>query len=142
MDGHAERCVVASVQSSDGIPYFHSFGLSQNYAVIVFQPLRLLNPAKIIELGFLRAMQEVDQTRIVVVELETGTIALDQSIDEKIYFYHSISTAEYKEADDPIVSLRLCAYRNPAQLTGEHQFMRLEQARMGLEWRSKIDKGG
>lgn len=144
INGSSDRIVIATIPNSDGIPYFHSFGLSQHYAVIVFQPLRLdPDPLKMIEFGFLRAMQHVDQTRIVVIELDTGSTVLDASIDEKIYFYHSISTAELVGEDgDKVVSLRLCAYKTPDQLTGEHQFMRLEQAKKGLEWRSKIDKGG
>jgi carotenoid cleavage dioxygenase-like enzyme len=143
LEGSSERIMIANVPSGDGIPYFHSFGLSKNYAVIVFQPLRLdVDPLKMVELGFLRSMQHVDHTRIVVVELDTGNVVLDQSIDEKIYYFHSISTAELQDNGDNMVSLRLCAYKKPDQLTGEHQFMRLEQAKKGLDWRSKIDKGG
>ena len=62
---------------------------------------------------------------------------------EKIYFYHSISTAEILNKDgSTTVSLRLCAYQTPDQLTGEHQFLRLEQAKRGLHWRNKLHKGG
>lgn len=141
-----QRSVVASVPSHDGIPYFHSFGLSANYAMMVLQPLRLdTSPKRLLELGFLRAMNHVDQTRIVLIELSSGDVVLDQSIDEKIYFYHSISQAEILNKEDPnnvTVSLRLCAYKEPDQLTGEHQFMRLEQAKKGREWRNKMHKGG
>jgi carotenoid cleavage dioxygenase-like enzyme len=142
--GHSERKVVASTPSDDGIPYFHSFGISKNYAVIVVQPLRLdVDITKMIELGFLRGMEHVDRTRVLVVDLNSGDLVLDQSVDEKVFFYHSISQAELLSDDDgTIVSLRLCAYKEPDQLTGEHQFMRLEQAKEGLEWRSKIHKGG
>jgi len=137
-----ERSVVGSFASYDGIPYFHSFGLSKNYAVIVLQPLRLdTNPSKLIELGFLRAMQDVDQTRVVVMDLSTGQVVLDQSLNEKVYFFHSISTVEDNE-DGTTVSLRLCAYSTPDQLTGDNQFLRLEQARKGKKWRNKIHKGG
>jgi len=40
------------------------------------------------------------------------------------------------------VSLRLCAYDTPDQLTGEHQFMRLEKCRKGREQRNNLHKGG
>ncbi|KAL9185394.1 hypothetical protein ACHAXT_003171 [Thalassiosira profunda] len=112
---------------------------SENYAMIVLMPLRLdISPAKLVELGFLRAMEHVDYSRIVLIELETGDVVLDESIDEKVYFYHTVSQAEIGEE----VSLRLCAYDTPDQLTGEHQFLRLEQARKGREWRNKLHKGG
>lgn len=142
-----KRSVVASVPSTDGIPYLHSFGLSANYAMIVLQPLRLdPSPDRLLELGFLRAMTHVDQTRIVLVELASGNIIVDKLIDEKVYFYHSISQAEIvndEEEDGSVtVSLRLCAYKTPDQITGEHQFMRLEQAKKGREWRNKLHRGG
>jgi len=142
-----ERSIVASVPSEDGTPYLHSFGLSANYAMIVLQPLRLdPSPDRLLELGFLRAMTHVDQTRIIVVELASGDVVLDKSIDEKVYFYHSISQAEIvndQEGDGGVtVSLRLCAYKEPDQITGEHQFMRLEQAKKGREWRNKLHRGG
>jgi len=145
LDGRSERKVVTSIPSEDGVPLFHSFGISKNYVVIVAQPLRVdqLNIANMVELGFLRGMEHVDHTRIIVVDLNSGDIVLDQSVDEKVYFYHSISQAELVSDDKgTIVSLRLCAYKEPDQITGEHQFMRLEQAYKGLEWRSKIHKGG
>ena len=141
----SDRTIVASFASEDGIPYFHSFGISKNYAVLVLQPLRVdaLDLPKTVEKGFLRGMQHVDKTRIVVVDLHSQEIVLDQSIDEKIYFYHSISTAELTNENGQLeVSLRLCAYKTPDQLTGEHQFMRLEQARQGRDYRNKIHKGG
>ena len=115
--------------------------------MIVLQPLRLnVAPNKLISLGFLRAMEHIDQTRVVLVELATGNVVLDKTIDEKVYFYHSISQAEImlndEENGDAVVSLRLCAYETPDQLTGEHQFMRLEQCRKGREWLNKLHKGG
>eukprot|EP00986_Skeletonema_menzelii_P009270 scaffold4174_cov150-Skeletonema_menzelii.AAC.1 len=142
-----DRSVIASISSTDGIPYTHSFGLSSNYAVIVLQPLRLdPSPDRLMELGFLRAMSHVDQTRIVVVELTSGDVVLDKLIDEKVYFYHSISQAEIvnnPEGEGGVtVSLRLCAYKTPDQITGEHQFMRLEQAKKGRAWRNKLNRGG
>ena len=142
---HGERSVVTSIPSTDGIPYIHSFGLSANYAVIVLQPLRLdPSPDRMLELGFLRAMTHVDQTRVVVVDVVSRNIVLDNYIDEKVYFYHTISQAEFQHETDQgvTVSLRLCAYKTPDQITGEHQFMRLEQAKKGREWRNKLNKGG
>lgn len=151
LDGRSERKVVATVRGWDGIPYFHSFGLSRGYAVIVAQPLRLglADVAKFIEMGFLRSMRHVDRTRVLVIDLESGAVSMDRWLDEKIYFYHTISQAELisdrgarGEGGGTVVSLRLCAYKEPDQLTGEHQFMRLERAIKGLDWRSKIHKGG
>jgi carotenoid cleavage dioxygenase-like enzyme len=143
-NSEGERTVVSSFASDDGIPYLHSFGLSKNYATIVLQSVRLdVAPDKMIELGFLRSMEHVDHTRVVLVELSTGEVVLDKTIDEKVYFYHSVSQAEAtSDDDDAVVSLRLCAYDTPDQLTGEHQFMRLEQARKGRDMRNKLHEGG
>lgn len=144
-NGGSKRSVVASFASDDGIPYFHSFGSSQNYAVIVLQPLRVntSDVGKAIEVGFLRAMDHVDRTRIVVINLAERDVVMDETIDEKVYFYHSISTAEtVLDNGDVKVSLRLCAYDTPDQLTGEYQFLRLEQARKGREFRNKLSRGG
>ncbi len=143
-----ERSIVSSAALDDGkIPYMHSFGLSKNYAMIVVQPIRLNGSVKkMLELGFMRSMEHVNYTRVLLIELSTGRIVLDKSIDEKVYFYHSISQAESfvsdEESSAPVVSLRLCAYDTPDQITGEHQFMRLEQCRKGKKWRSKLHKGG
>mmetsp|Transcript_34830 Transcript_34830/g.51145 ORF Transcript_34830/g.51145 Transcript_34830/m.51145 type:complete len:548 (-) Transcript_34830:86-1729(-) len=135
-----ERSVVGSFDMSDGSPYFHSFGLSRNYAVIVVQPFRLdLDASNLMEKGLYRAMKHVSGTRIVVINLKTGKCALDQTLQELLYFYHTISTCELEDA---VISLRLCAYRTPDFFTGEHQFLRLEQGRRGKEWRNKLDKGG
>lgn len=147
-NSEGERSVTASFGSDDGkIPYMHSFGLSKRFATIVLQPLRLnVAPDKLISLGFLRSMEHIEHTRVVLIELATGKVVLDKTIDEKVYFYHSISQAETllndEENGDAVVSLRLCAYETPDQLTGEHQFMRLEQCRKGRDWRNKLHKGG
>jgi beta,beta-carotene 9',10'-dioxygenase len=143
-----DRSIVSTIALDDGkIPYFHSFGLSKNYAVIVIQPIRLYGAVnKMVELGFMRSMEHVDYTRVVLIELMTGKVVLDKSIDEKVYFYHSISQSECvvdnEGLNSPVVSLRLCAYDTPYQITGEHQFMRLEQCRKGKQWRNKLHKGG
>ena len=143
-----ERSIVSSIALDDGkIPYIHSFGLSKNYAMIVVQPLRLNGSVKtMLELGFMRSMEHVNYTRVLLIELSTGNIVLDKSIDEKVYFYHSISQAESIVSDEEsvalLVSLRLCAYDTPDQITGEHHFMRLERCRKGKKWRNKLHKGG
>ena len=144
-NSEGERTVISSFASDDGkIPYCHSFGLSKNYAMIVLHPLRLNNSAldKLVELGFLRSMDHVEDTRVVLIELSTGKVVLDKTIDEKVYFYHSISQAETLEDGNSLVSLRLCAYKTPDQLTGEHQFMRMEKCRKSRELRNKLHKGG
>lgn len=143
-----ERSVVSSIALNDGkIPYIHSFGLSMNYAMILLQPIRLNSAVNnMVELGFMRSMEHLNYTRVVLIELTTGNIVLDKAIDDKVYFYHSISQAEYNIGDvgssDLLVSSRLCAYDTPDQITGEHQFMRLEQCRRGKKWRNKLHKGG
>ncbi|VEU44258.1 unnamed protein product [Pseudo-nitzschia multistriata] len=137
-----DRSVVGSFATDDGIPYFHSFGLSRNYAVVVVQPLRIDpgNLSGLLEKGFMRSMKSVEKTRVVVLDLKTGECVLDQSVPEPLYFYHAVSTAEVDHGRS--LSLRLCAYKSSDQLTGENQFMRLERCRRGKEWRNKLDKGG
>lgn len=89
-------------------------------------------------------MQHVDCTRVLLIELSSGKVVLDNTIGEKVYFFHSISQAEVAldGGDGTEVSLRLCAYDTPDQMTGENQFMRLEQCRKGTEWWNKLHKGG
>jgi len=145
--GDGERMVISSFACDDGkVPYIHSFGISANYATIVLMPLRLdvAAPDRMIELGFLRSLEHMDYTRVVLVELATGDVVLDETIDEKVYFYHTISQAETVDGNGNLVevSLRLCGYDVPDQLTGEDQFMRLERCRKGPEWRNRIHPGG
>jgi carotenoid cleavage dioxygenase-like enzyme len=146
-----QRTIVAQRDTEDGIPYVHSFGITANYAVIVLQPLRLTwNLWHLLEKGFLRSMKEVDETRLIVFNLQNGQCVLDQCIDEKIFFYHTISTCEklsrmvdnHHKPNSNILSIRLCAYKTPEILTGEDQFMRLEKCQGSTENRNRISKGG
>jgi carotenoid cleavage dioxygenase-like enzyme len=143
-----QRTIVAQRNMDDGIPYVHSFGITAHHAVIVLQPLRLTwNVWQLLQKGFLRSMKEVDHTRIIVFDLQNGQCVLDRSMDEKIFFYHSISTCEKRSSTidnhhNHTVSIRLCAYQNPEIITGEDQFMRLEKCQGSIENRNRISKGG
>ena len=126
----------------------HSFGVTKNYAVAVLQPLRLANFDQLLEKGFLRCMDEVAYTQVLVFDLCTGSVVLDQKIPDKIFFYHTISAAELttKEVEErQVVSLRLCAYKNKEMIAGENHFMRLDKCLLtsdAKEGRNQIPKGG
>eukprot|EP00985_Skeletonema_marinoi_P021317 scaffold13002_cov179-Skeletonema_marinoi.AAC.2 len=142
-----ERSIVASIPSIDGTPYIHSYGMSANYAMIVLQPLRLdPSPDRLLELGFLRAMTHVDQTRIIVVELASGDVVLDKSIDEKVYFYHSISQAEIvndQEGDGGVTSKRRRVGSGGTSCTGKFCDINcnlLDQS-VEVDWKDEIEQG-
>lgn len=134
------RVVGQSAPIDDGVPYLHSFGVSSKHAIVVLQPFRvdLANFPKLMEVGFLRGMKQVEQTRILVFDLVTGECVAETAVKDQVFFYHSISTAE---VDDEI-SIRLCAYKVPDIVSGEDQFMRLERCQESKEWRNRISKGG
>ncbi|GAX26797.1 beta,beta-carotene 9',10'-dioxygenase [Fistulifera solaris] len=134
------RTAVASVPSPDGVPYVHSFGLTDRHAIVVVQTLRInvQDVRKMVTDGFLRSMKETDTTRILVWDLETQQIVVDQTIEEKIFFYHTVSATTEKDS----VRIRLCAYRTPDIITSENHFMRLEQCQNSREARNRISRGG
>lgn len=140
------RTVVASQAPTQGnVPYIHSFGVTDRYAVAIVQPLRLdwLDLSTTLAKGFLRAMKEVPKTEVIVFDLEQHDVVFHESTDEKVFFYHSISSvSERNERGQVQISVRLCAYRNADMICGEHHFMRLDQARKGADLRNKITKGG
>jgi carotenoid cleavage dioxygenase-like enzyme len=151
----SSREVVGRSVPFDDIPYTHSFGVNGKHATVVLQPLRLnFDPIKLGEMGFMRAMNEIDYTRIIVFDLDSGEVVLDKQIDEKIFFYHTISAVEdlsndndeneNNESNGQTVSIRLCAYKTPDIITGENHFMRLEKClgEEGKENRNRISKGG
>lgn len=135
------RTVVASVPSPDGVPYVHSFGLTERHAIVVLQPLRinLQDIRRFVSQGFLRSMLPTNSTRVLVWDLQTHEIVMDQEIDEKIFFYHSVSATTDSENS---VRIRLCAYRTPDIITSEDHFMRLEQCQVSREARNRISRGG
>ena len=139
------RQVVAAIPS-ETVPYFHSFGITDRHAIIVAMPLavNILDTAKTLQQGFLEAATELDQTRVMVVELATGKLVLDKSINEKVFFYHTVSAAEYQddETDDTIVSLRLCAYKTSRIFRGENPFMRLDKCQNNQQARNAIGPAG
>ena len=145
-DNSHVRSVVARSNAIDGIPYYHSFGVNGKYATVVLQPLRgNLDIGRILKEGYFSVMDVVNYTQVLVFDLENGQMVLDQKIDEKVFFYHSISAAEdLSRNDQHKVSIRLCAYKTPDIITGEHQFMKLDQCtgENGKEGRDLISKGG
>jgi carotenoid cleavage dioxygenase-like enzyme len=150
-NGGTRRRLVAQAKIADGtLPYTHSFGISTKYAVVVLQPLRVdvTDIHKSLSVGFLRGMLSVDETIVLVFDLETGQCVLNQAMSEKIYFYHTASTAEWEnEKGEPHVSIRLCAYKTPDIITGDDQFMRLERCAgngvgSGKEARNRLSRGG
>jgi carotenoid cleavage dioxygenase-like enzyme len=149
--------MVASHPPKQGnVPYIHSFGITERFVVAVLQPLRLnvLDLPAILTLGFLRAMKEVAQTEVMVFDLQEQKLVYHESTNEKIFFYHAVSTTSTttKRHDNKpvtssgeqqrIVSVRLCGYRTADMITGEHHFLRLDQAKQGTEFRNRIPKGG
>lgn len=133
---------------ADGVPYLHSFGVTQDYAVVVLQPLRYNfgDLTKLINLGIIRSMKHVDQTRVLVFDLNSGSVVADVSTDEKFYFYHAISAAQHQQTNEDgkavVLSLRLCAFKTPDMITGENPYMRIDLCQKGKEWRNRIPKGG
>ena len=135
------RTIVASVPSTNGVPYVHSFGVSERHAIVVLQPLRinLSDTRRLVRQGMLRSMEHTSNTRVLVWDLQSNKTVLDQDIDEKIFFYHTVSATT--DSDDQ-VRIRLCAYRTPDIITSEDQFMRLEQCQVSREARNRISRGG
>jgi carotenoid cleavage dioxygenase-like enzyme len=145
------RTVVASHPAQQGnVPYIHSFGITDRYVIAILQPLRLnlLDLSTTLQQGFLRAMQEVAQTEVMVFDLQEERLVFHECTNEKVFFYHSVSstvtttTTDGHRGGDRQVSVRLCAYRTADMITGEHHFLRLDQARQGAEFRNQIPKGG
>jgi carotenoid cleavage dioxygenase-like enzyme len=143
------RTAVASHPAQQGnVPYIHSFGITDRYVIAILQPLRLnlLDLSTTLQQGFLRAMQEVAQTEVMVFDLQEERLVFHECTNEKVFFYHSVSSTttadRYHGDDDRQVCVRLCAYRTADMITGEHHFLRMDQARQGAEFRNQIPKGG
>jgi hypothetical protein len=79
---NGKRQAVGKVPSPNGVPCLHAFGLTDRHAVVVIPPLRTnLGDIKgFLEEGCLRSMTEVDQTRVVVFDFETGEAVVDQTV--------------------------------------------------------------
>jgi beta,beta-carotene 9',10'-dioxygenase len=140
---NGRRTLVASVPPHQGkFAYTHSFGITDRYAVVVLQPLRLDMVGQfdqLLQKGFLRCMENVKDTEVIVFDLEEGSVVFHESIPDQVYFYHTISTIETANRQgECIVSLRLCAYSTPDIVNGEDDFLRLERAFEGRERRNKI----
>lgn len=132
---------------SSGVPYIHSFGVNGRYVTCVVQPFRYeITSKKLRELGLFRSFDQVDYTQLLVFDLEqNGKVVLDKKVNEKIFFYHTISAT--CDEDQNEVSIRLCAYKNSGFINGENQFMRLEKCQQrdqaqGKENRNKIGQLG
>jgi len=135
------RKVVGTENIPDTIPYLHSFGLTDKHAVVIIPPLRpdLGNLDNIIQQGFLSAMQPVEETRVIVLELDTGKCVLHKTTKEPVYYYHTISTAS---VDSDTVSIRLCGYKTAEMVSGSDDIMTLDLFQGGREARNRIHKAG
>lgn len=150
-DQNGERTIVSSCIISNGIPYIHSFGLTENKAMIVLQPLRLgLNDlSKMVQDGFMATMQHSEHTVVIVMDLHTGNVLAQTKIEEPIYFYHAISCIERTLDQEKTLtdhratelSFRLCGYKEPDIITGHDMFLRLDRANTA-EGRNRISRGG
>jgi carotenoid cleavage dioxygenase-like enzyme len=138
------RTVVSKV-TTGGAPYLHSFGLTDRHAVIVVPPQRinLRNLPAFLQKGMLRSLVDVNSTSVFVFDLTTGECVLQEQIDEKIYFFHTVSTAtSTNDKGEEQVGIRLCAYHTDDVLSGDDQFMRLERCQSSKEARNRITRGG
>lgn len=124
------RAKVDSPEHTDGLPYLHSFAVNGQHATVILEPLRgnSFDIPKVMTEGYFTSMDHVDYTQIIVFDVTTGQLVMDQKIyDEKIYFYHTISATEHLD-DQQTVSVRLCAYKTPyMKVNKNHQFMKLDQ---------------
>jgi carotenoid cleavage dioxygenase-like enzyme len=126
--------VIASVGNLDdcflpfvgGMPYVHSFGLTETRALILINPVRLpvFYITGLIRERFLRASTESDKTFLWVVELATGQSEVVE-VPEPIFFFHAISATDH--SDGTYSSLRLVAKSDSSLLIGENQFLRMDQ---------------
>jgi beta,beta-carotene 9',10'-dioxygenase len=126
-DQDGSRQVVAQIPLPDNqIPYLHSFGLTPTKAILLLQPFRQ-NPNifSIIEQGYFPSMLHVNETRVIVVDVESGEVVADTNLPEPVYFYHSISAAEINNHQ---VAIQLCAYPVPDIMTGPDAFLKFDRA--------------
>ena len=89
------REYIASIEL-DRFPYMHSFGLSQNYAIIFMAPL-FINLEKMLKTGIpVESLEWVDgePTRVFIVELKTGKIRTLETA--AIFGMHHINAYEDK----------------------------------------------
>jgi beta,beta-carotene 9',10'-dioxygenase len=140
-----DRQIVASCVVEDGIPYIHSFGLTETKAFLLLQPLRLglQDIPNMVKEGFMATMQQAKNAVVVVMDIKTGKVLANMKLKESIYFYHSISCAESKTKNDgsTCISLKLCAYKEPDIITGDDMFFRFDRAKTP-EGRNRISRGG
>ena len=143
-DGTMSRKIVASCTvpvNARGIPYSHSFGLTETKAMVILQPLRLnlKNLSELLTKGFLSTMEDEESTRVIVFDIQSGETLANVELDEPIYFYHSISCAESDQ--DSSISMKICGYQVPDFFTGKDQFFRFDRAQ-SAEGRNRIHRGG
>jgi carotenoid cleavage dioxygenase-like enzyme len=139
-----DREIVASCIVEEGIPYIHSFGLTETKAFLLLQPLRLgLNDVPtMVKEGFMATMQQAKKTIAIVMDIETGKVLVNMKLKEPIYFYHSISCAELKTDNGAsCISLKVCGYKDPDIITGDNMFFRFDRAKTS-EGRNRISRGG
>lgn len=65
---NGQRTIIGKVSCPEGIPYLHSFGVTDRYAVVVLPPVRssFSELRATLRVGFLRSMISVPQTRVLL----------------------------------------------------------------------------
>jgi carotenoid cleavage dioxygenase-like enzyme len=139
-----DRTIVASCIVEEGIPYIHSFGLTETKAFLLLQPLRLglHDVPNMVKEGFMATMQKAKNTIAIVMDIETGKVLANMKLKESIYFYHSISCAESKtDNGTSCISLKLCGYMDSDIITGDDMFFRFDRTKTS-DGRNQISRGG
>lgn len=97
-EANVQRTILKRIalKNNVGSPFIHSFGLTENFAMIVVQPMRapVFDIFNVVSKGFLGLMQEQHKTEIIVVDLRTNEVVFHEETDERIFFAHIISTWE------------------------------------------------
>jgi beta,beta-carotene 9',10'-dioxygenase len=140
-DPDGRRQVVARIPLTpdNQIPYLHSFALTPTKAILLLQPLRQ-NPSiiTVIQKGFLPSMIHVNETRVMVIDLESGEVVADTTLPEPVYFYHTISATEKtiqqqttnnnNNNNHQVVTMKVCGYPVPDIITGPDAFLLFDRA--------------
>jgi carotenoid cleavage dioxygenase-like enzyme len=135
------RAVIGQYPLRDNkIPFIHSFGLTPTKAVAILQPLRQgYNIHKIFTDGFMSAVQEVDKTKVIVWDLESGEVLADTILPENVFFFHTVSATDDFIDGKNAVSVRVCGYTNPDIAIGPDCGFTLATTKEG---RNRIPKVG
>ncbi|KAK3578908.1 hypothetical protein CHS0354_035529 [Potamilus streckersoni] len=103
-----EREEIASIDV-DKVPYMHSFGLTENYAVIIGIPF-FVDPIKMFKTFTALDVFEWDPsagTTLYVINIKTGKIQILKT--DAIFFLHTVNAYEY---EDNIIFLDIATYND------------------------------